>query len=60
MLSDIDTANNLVELFLKRADEKGDSAFLGAKREGEWQTISWREAAERVCLLAEEPARASG
>ena len=53
MLSDIDSANNLVELFLKRADEKGDFPFLGAKREGEWQTISWREAADRVCLLAE-------
>lgn len=53
MLADIDTANNLVELFLKRADEKGDSAFLGAKIDGSWQTISWAEAANRVCLLAE-------
>lgn len=53
MLSEIDSANNLVELFLKRADEKGDQPFLGAKREGGWQTISWRETAEQVCLLAE-------
>ena len=53
MLSDIDSANNLVELFLKRADEKGDLPFLGAKKDGSWQTISWRETAERVCLLAE-------
>ena len=53
MLSDIDAANNLVELFLKRADERGDQAFLGAKHGGEWQTISWAEAARRVCLLAE-------
>ena len=53
MLDDIDAANNLVELFLKRADEKGDKPFLGAKKDGSWQTISWREAAERVCLLAE-------
>ena len=53
MLSEIDSANNLVELFLKRADEKGDQSFLGAKREGGWQTISWRETAEQVCLLAE-------
>jgi len=52
-LSDLDSANNLVELFLKRADEGGDKPFLAAKRDGEWQTISWREAAERVCLLAE-------
>ena len=53
MLSEIDSANNLVELFLKRADEKGDQPFLGAKREGGWQIISWRETAEQVCLLAE-------
>ncbi|MXO47969.1 AMP-binding protein [Erythrobacter vulgaris] len=53
MLSDIDSANNLVELFLKRGDERPDRAFLGAKRDGAWQTLSWREAAEQVCLLAE-------
>jgi long-chain acyl-CoA synthetase len=52
-LSDLDSAQNLVELFLKRADQGGDKPFLGAKRGGQWQTISWREAAERVCLLAE-------
>ena len=52
-LSDIDSANNLVELFLKRADAKGDAPFLGAKRGGTWQTMSWREAAEKVCVLAE-------
>ncbi|MBX7494667.1 long-chain fatty acid--CoA ligase [Qipengyuania sp. 6B39] len=53
MLSDIDSANNLVELFLKRADERGDKPFLGAKRSGGWHTISWAEAVEQVCLLAE-------
>jgi len=53
VLSDIDSANNLVELFLKRAAEKGDRPFLGAKIAGSWQTISWNEAAEQVCLLAE-------
>ncbi len=53
MLSDIDSANNLVELFLKRADAGGDRPFLGAKRNGQWQTISWREAARRVCVMAE-------
>ena len=52
-LSDVDTARNLVELFLKRAEAGGDSPFLGAKRDGAWQTISWNEAADRVCLLAE-------
>ncbi len=53
MLSDIDSANNLVELFLKRADAHADQPFLGAKIDGAWRTISWREAADQVCLLAE-------
>ncbi|MCP9221874.1 long-chain fatty acid--CoA ligase [Erythrobacter sp. LQ02-29] len=52
-LNEVDSANNLVQLFLHRADVLGDKPFLGTKRDGEWQTISWREAAERVCLLAE-------
>ena len=52
-LQDIDGANNLVELFLKRADEKGDAPFLGRKENGEWVTQSWREVADQVCLLAE-------
>ena len=53
ILIDIDAANSLVELFLKRADEKGEAPFLGAKIEGEWRTISWRETAEQVCVLAQ-------
>lgn len=53
MLSDIDSANNLVELFLKRADAHPEKPFLGAKRDGSWQTQSWREVAAQVCLLAE-------
>lgn len=53
MLSDIDAADNLVALFLRRADEGGDAAFLGAHRGGSWETISWAEAARQVCLLAE-------
>ncbi|MDC0887214.1 long-chain fatty acid--CoA ligase [Altererythrobacter sp.] len=52
-LSDFDNAANLVELFLKRADENGDKAFLGVKRDGAWQTQSWREVADQVCILAE-------
>ena len=53
LLQDIDGAQNLVELFLKRADEKGDAPFLGHKDGGQWVTQSWRSAAEHVCLLAE-------
>ena len=53
ILQDIDSARNLVQLFLKRADQKGDTPFLGRKVAGKWVTQSWREAAEQVCLLAE-------
>ncbi|MBY6015246.1 long-chain fatty acid--CoA ligase [Qipengyuania gaetbuli] len=53
VLSDIDSANNLVELFLKRADEKSGQPFFGWKEGGSWQTMTWGEAADRVCLLAE-------
>ncbi|KEO89420.1 AMP-dependent synthetase [Erythrobacter longus] len=53
ILQDVDCANNLVELFLKRADEKGDAPFLGRKVDGEWTTQSWSEVAKAVCLLAE-------
>jgi long-chain acyl-CoA synthetase len=52
-LQDIDTAQNLVALFLKRADAKGDAPFLGHKTGGQWVTQSWRSAAEQVCLIAE-------
>jgi long-chain acyl-CoA synthetase len=53
LLQDIDGAPNLVALFLKRADTKGDAPFLGHKTGGQWVTKSWRSAAEQVCLLAE-------
>jgi long-chain acyl-CoA synthetase len=53
LLQDIDGAQNLVALFLKRADEKGDAPFLGHKEGGQWVTQSWHSAAEQVCLLAE-------
>jgi len=53
ILKDIDRANNLVELFFERVEEKGDKPFLGRKVDGEWQTLSWREVACQVCLIAE-------
>lgn len=52
-LSDFAAAGNLVRLFLDRADELGDAPFLTAKQDGEWQSLSWAEAARQVCLLAE-------
>ena len=52
-IADFDASRNLVDLFLKRADELAERPFLTAKREGEWRSISWREATEQVCMLAE-------
>lgn len=52
-LSDFETAPNLVNLFLSRADAQGDKPFLWAKHDGTWQSISWNEAARRVSLIAQ-------
>jgi long-chain acyl-CoA synthetase len=52
-LSDIDSANNLVELFLKRADALRDKPFLGSRIGSQWRTQSWGEVADQVSLLAE-------
>nr|WP_232301552.1 AMP-dependent synthetase/ligase [Altererythrobacter epoxidivorans] len=53
LLHDIDSANNLVELFLKRADERSDKPFLGRKDGGQWTTQTWGEVVDQVCLLSE-------
>ena len=52
-LADFETYNSLVAMFLDRAATRGDQPFLSAKHGGQWQAISWAQAAERVCLLAE-------
>ncbi len=52
-LDDIDNAQNLVSLFLQRAQQKGDAPFLSAKADGEWTSTSWAEVADTVCLLAQ-------
>ena len=51
-LSDFDASGNLVSLFLARAAERGDSPMLWSKRDGAWRSLSWNEAARRVCLIA--------
>jgi long-chain acyl-CoA synthetase len=43
---------NLVAMFFSRAKEKGDAPFLWAKQQGQWQSMSWRESAEKVAALA--------
>ena len=50
---DLPTSPNLVDLFLNRADVRGDAPFLWAKRGGKWQPLSWAEVARQVCLMAE-------
>ena len=44
--------DNLVSLFLTRAEEKGDHPFLWSKRDGNWRSISWHDAARQVAALA--------
>jgi long-chain acyl-CoA synthetase len=44
---------NLVTMFLARAAEKGDKPFLWAKRDGQWKSTSYAEAARQVAALAE-------
>ena len=44
---------NLVTMFLTRVREKGDAPFLWARREGQWRSISWRDAARQVGAFAE-------
>jgi long-chain acyl-CoA synthetase len=44
---------NLVTMFFARAKERGDAPFLWAKTQGNWEPISWREAARQVASLAQ-------
>lgn len=55
----LETFTDLVSMFFARADAGGDAPFLWAKRDGQWQATSWREAATQVCALA-AALRASG
>ncbi|MEM8695761.1 MAG: long-chain fatty acid--CoA ligase [Pseudomonadota bacterium] len=44
---------NLLTMFFTRVREKGDAPFLWRHGETGWQSLSWREAAEQVCALAD-------
>ena len=52
MARQLERFDNLVSMFLTRAEEKGDKPFLWAKREGQWRSISWNETARQVAALA--------
>ena len=43
---------NLVTMFFTRAAEKGDAPFLWVKKDGQWVSTSWAEAARQVAALA--------
>ncbi len=47
-----DTWQSLPGMFFENAEQGGDDAFLWAKREGRYQSLSWRETARRVRDLA--------
>lgn len=52
MARQLERFDNLVQMFFRRAAEKGDAPFLWAKKEGAWTPISWSEAARQVASLA--------
>src|SRR5579859_7128484 len=52
MARQLERFDNLVSLFLTRAEQKGDKPFLWAKCEGQWRPTSWSEAARQVAALA--------
>src|SRR6185295_9649800 len=52
MARQLERFENLVAMFLARAEEKGEAPFLWAKREGDWRPVSWGEAARQVAALA--------
>ena len=52
MARQLEHFENLVAMFLARAGERGDGPFLWAKREGQWRSISWSDAARQVAALA--------
>jgi len=43
-----DQAQNLLEMFEAQAADQGDKAAMMFKRDGRWQEMSWKEAAQRA------------
>ena len=48
----VDACPNLVRLFLDWAETRGDAPLLTAKRDGQWQSISWQQAHDSVASLS--------
>ncbi|HUP67926.1 MAG TPA: long-chain fatty acid--CoA ligase [Sphingomicrobium sp.] len=53
MARQLEHFDNLVSLFLTRAEAKGDAPFLWAKHDGKWQSTSWADASRQVAALAQ-------
>ena len=60
MARQLERFDNLVSLFLTRAEEKGDAPFLWAKRDGQVALDQLGEAARQVAALAASLKAASG
>jgi len=43
---------NLVEMFFDQAEKNADKAFLNSKQSEAWQSISWKDVADKICRLA--------
>ena len=47
-----DRANNLAQLFLQRVEKSGDNEAFRIPENGDWTSVTWNQAAERVEALA--------
>src|ERR1700722_8879106 len=47
-----DRANNLAQLFLQRVEKSGDNEAFRIPENGDWTSITWKQAADRVEPLA--------
>src|SRR6202051_2879077 len=47
-----DRANNLAQLFLQRVEKSGDNEAFRIPENGDWTSVTWKQAADRVEALA--------
>jgi long-chain acyl-CoA synthetase len=52
MARQLEHFDNLVAMFLARAEERSDAPFLWAKRDQQWEPVSWNEATRQVAALS--------
>ena len=49
---DYDSIKNLPDMFFKQADQFGDAPFLWTKRDGAWQSQSWKDVESKITALS--------